>query len=300
MVANVDLTYSIEEAQKNILASLAPLGQDYVDVARKALSQRWVDVYPADGKRAGAYSNGSVYDVHPYMLLNYNGKYDDMSTLAHELGHTMHSYLSNTTQAYANAHYSIFVAEVASTFNEAMLLDYMLKTVKDDHVRLSLLGNYLDGVRGTLFRQVQFAEFELRIHEMAEKGETLTGDALNALYDGITKKYYGSDKGVTVVDDEVKAEWANVPHFYYDFYVFQYATSLTASSALSEEVLAGEKEATSRYLTLLKSGGSDYPINLLKKAGVDMTTSQPFQLTMKKMNRVMDEVEKILERLGKK
>lgn len=300
MVSTVDLTYTIEEAQKQVLASLAPLGSGYGDVAKKAFTQRWLDVFPGDGKRAGAYSNGSVYDVHPYMLLNYNGKYDDMSTLAHELGHTMHSYLSNSTQAYPNARYSIFVAEVASTFNEALLLDYLLKTVKDDRVRLSLLGNYLDGVRATLFRQVQFAEFELRIHEMAEKGETLTGDSLDALYSRITKKYYGHDKGVTIVDDEVKAEWANVPHFYYNFYVFQYATSLTASSALSEQVLAGDKDATARYLTLLKSGGSDYPINLLRKAGVDMTTSQPLELTMRKMNRVMDEMEKILKRLGEK
>ena len=173
------------------------------------------------------------------MLLNYNGKYDDVSTLAHEFGHTMHSYLSNTSQPYPTSQYSIFVAEVASTFNEALLLDYMLKTIKDDDARLTLLGSYLDGLRGTLFRQTQFAEFELRIHEMAEKGETLTGDVLDALYLEIAKRYYGHDKGVCIVDDEVKAEWAYVPHFYYNFYVFQYATSLTASGALSEEVLAG-------------------------------------------------------------
>jgi oligoendopeptidase F len=230
------------------------------------------------------------------MLLNYNGKYDDVSTLAHEFGHTMHSYLSNTSQPYSTSHYSIFVAEVASTFNEALLLDYMLKTIKDDDVRLTLLGSYLDGLRGTLFRQTQFAEFELRIHEMAEKGETLTGDVLDTLYMGIAKRYYGHDTGVCIVDDEIKAEWAYIPHFYYNFYVFQYATSLTASGALSEEVLAGDKDATKRYLALLKSGGSDYPIELLKKAGIDMTTSVPFELAMKKMNRAMDEMEKILDR----
>ncbi len=297
MVKDVDTSYPIEEAEKIVLASFAPLGGDYTNVVRRAFTDHWIDVFPNDGKRAGAYSQGAVYDVHPYMLLNYNGKYDDVSTLAHELGHAMHSYLSNTTQPYPTSRYSIFVAEVASTFNEALLLDHMLKTVKDDRVRLSLLGQYLDGVKGTLFRQVQFAEFELAIHDMAEKGESLTGDALNKLYDGITKKYYGHDQGICIVDDNVKTEWANVPHFYYNFYVFQYATSLTASSALSEEVLAKEKGAVERYRALLSAGGSDYPINLLKKAGIDMTTSQPFTLTMKKMNRVMDEMEKILERM---
>ncbi len=299
VVASVDLQYSVEEAEKNILQSLAPLGPEYMEVARRALTERWVDVYPNTGKMAGAYSNGSAYDVHPYMLLNYNGKYDDMSTLAHELGHTMHSYLSNRSQLYVNAHYSIFVAEVASTLNEALLMDFLLKTIKDDATRLSLLGNYLDGVKGTLFRQVQFAEFELRIHEIAERGESLTGETLNALYEEIARKYYGHAAGVCTVDDNIAAEWANVPHFYYNFYVYQYATSLTASSAISEQILAGDAAATKRYLELLSAGGSDYPIELLKKAGVDMTTAKPFDLMMKKVNRVMDEVEKILERTEK-
>jgi oligoendopeptidase F len=188
------------------------------------------------------------------------------------------------------------VAEVASTFNEALLMDYMLKTIKDDDTKLALLGNYLDNIKGTIFRQTQFAEFELRIHEIAEKGGSLTGDTFNEVYADITKRYYGHDKGVCIVDDEVKAEWAHIPHFYYNFYVFQYATSFTASSALSEEVMAGDAQATQKYLELLKSGGADYPIALLKKAGVDMTTAHPLALTMQKMNRVMDEMEKILNR----
>ena len=296
LVSGVDLKYSIEEAQKNILASLAPLGREYIAVTQRAFSERWVDVYPSQGKRSGAYSDGSVYDVHPYMLLNYNGKYDDMSTLAHELGHTMHSYLSNKNQPYPNASYPIFVAEVASTFNEALLIDHMLKTIKDEHVRLSLLGSYLEGIKGTVFRQTQFAEFELRLHEKAEKGEALTGDALNALYDELTKKYYGHDKGICRVGDEIKSEWSFIPHFYYNFYVYQYATAFTASAALSEQVLGGDQAATRRYIEFLSSGSSDYPINLLKKAGVDMTSSRPFELTMKKMNRVMDEMEKILDK----
>jgi oligoendopeptidase F len=248
---------------------------------------------------SGAYSSGDAYDVHPYILMNYNGKYDDVSTLAHELGHTMHSYLANTTQAYPNASYSTFVAEVASTFNEALLMDHMLGTITDDKVRLNLLGNYLDNVRGTLFRQVQFAEFELAIHEKSERGETLTGDMLNTLYLDITRRYYGHDKGVCIVDDGMGIEWANVPHFYYNFYVFQYATSLTASAAISEELFAGDNTATKRLQEMLAAGGSDYPIALLQKAGVDMTTSQPFDLLMKKMNRVMDTMDKILTRLGR-
>jgi oligoendopeptidase F len=299
LVNGVELNYSVEEAQQKIVASLAPLGKDYVAVIQTAFRDRWIDMYPNDGKRSGAYSNGSAYDVHPYMLMNYNGKYDDVSTLTHELGHTMQSYLSNKKQPYPTAGYPIFVAEVASTFNEALLIDYMLKNIKDDNAKLSLLGNYLENIKGTLFRQTQFAEFELRIHEMAERGEPITGDALNELYAQIVKKYYGMEKGVCIVDDEVKAEWAYIPHFYYNFYLYQYATSFTASTALSEKVLSGDKAATERYLKFLSSGGSQYPIDLLKTAGVDMTTPAPFALTMKRMNSVIDEMEKLLTKMGK-
>jgi oligoendopeptidase F len=174
----------------------------------------------------------------------------------------------------------------------------MLKTIKEDSVRLSLLGNYLDGIRGTVFRQTQFAEFEWRIHEKVENGEALTGDVLSELYERINKRYYGHEQGICIVGDEIQCEWANIPHFYYNFYVYQYATSFTASAAISELILAGDKAATKRYLELLSSGGSDYPINLLKKAGVDMTTPAPLELTMRKMNRVMDEMELILERMS--
>ena len=296
VVKNTDINYSYEEAEKLVLASLTPLGPDYIAVAKKGFADRWLDVYPNTGKRSGAYSQGAAYDIHPYMLLNYNGKYDDVSTLAHEFGHTMHSYLANTSQPWPTSQYSTFVAEVASTFNEALLLDHMLKTVKDDDVRLSMLGNYLDNMKGTLFRQTQFAEFELAIHESAESGVSLTGDMLDALYEKITRRYYGHDQGICIVDSCVRSEWAYIPHFYYNFYVFQYATSVTASSALSEEVLAGDKAVTKKYLEMLRSGGADYPIELLKKAGIDMTTPVPFQLAMKKMNRVMDEMEKILDK----
>jgi oligoendopeptidase F len=296
LVASVDLTYTAEEAQKHVMAALKPLGPDYAAAATRAFNERWIDLYPNPGKRSGAYSNGGAYDVHPYMLINYNGKYNDVSTIAHELGHTMQSYLSNKTQPYPLADYPIFVAEVASTFNEALLIDYMLKTISDDATKLSLLGNYLEGIKGTLFRQTQFAEFELRAHEMAEKGEPLTGDALAKLYAEITKKYYGHDKGVCVVDDYIQHEWSFIPHFYRNFYVYQYATSFTASAALSEKVLGGDPAATKRYLTFLSAGGSKYPIDLLKDAGVDMTTDEPLSLTLQKMNRVMDDMEKILAR----
>jgi len=294
LVGSVDLQYPIEKAQPEILAALAPLGPDYTAVIRRAFTGRWIDLYPNPGKRAGAYSDGSAYDVHPYMLLNYNGTYADMSTLAHELGHTVHSYLSNKNQPFPTADYPIFVAEVASTFNEALLIDHMLKGNLDDATKLALLGNYLENIKGTVFRQTQFAEFELRMHEMAEKGEPLTGDSLSALYASITRKYYGHDAGVCVVDDYVAHEWAFIPHFYRTYYVYQYATSFTASAALAERVLAGDTAARDRYLKFLSSGGSDYPVALLKTAGVDMTTREPLDLTMRAMNRVMDEMEQLL------
>ncbi len=297
LVKQADLEYEYGEGVEHVLASLTPLGREYRDTSAKAFSDRWVDVYHNEGKRSGAYSNGSVYDAHPYILLNYNGKYDDVSTITHELGHTMHSYLTNRAQPYHLSHYSIFVAEVASTFNEALLLDHMLKTVTDDQVRLMLLGNYLDGARATVFRQVQFAEFELRIHELAEKGEALTGDLLSEEYGRIAKDYYGHDAGVCIVDDEIKAEWAYIPHFYYNFYVYQYATSFTASSALAERVLSGDEIAKRQYLDLLRAGGSDYPIDLLKRAGVDMTTTGPLEATISRMNRAMDEAEGAAKRL---
>ncbi len=295
LVASVDTNYPVEEAQRTVLEALAPLGPDYAAAAKRAFSERWIDVYPTEGKRSGAYSSGVIYDVHPYMLLNYNGKYDDVSTMAHELGHAMHSYFSNRTQPYALSGYPIFVAEVASTFNEALLSDYMIRTTKDPATRLSLLGRYLENVKGTVFRQAQFAEFELRMHEMVEKGQPLTGDSLSKLYGEIVRKYYGQASGVCMVDAYVDNEWAFIPHFYNDYYVYQYATSFTASSALAEKVLSGDPAAAQRYLKFLSSGGSDYPIQLLKEAGVDMTSDEPLELTIKKMNRVMDEMEKLLD-----
>ncbi len=299
VVQGVDLTFNIDEGKKLVLDALKPLGNDYENTLKKAFNERWVDVYPTAGKKSGAYSQGSVYDVHPYVLMNYNNHYEDVSTLAHELGHSMQSYLSNKNQPYPTADYSIFVAEVASTFNEVLLMNKMLDEIKDDKTRLSLLMNFLDNFKGTLFRQTQFAEFELAIHEKVEKGEPLTSDVMSEMYENILKKYYGHDQGVTYIDDLYKIEWAYIPHFYYNYYVYQYATSYTASIALSEKVLDKEPGAVDKYLTFLSSGSSDYPINLLKKAGVDMTTSDPFNKAMEAMDKVMDEIEAILDKEGK-
>lgn len=294
-VRAVNLKYKYDEAKELVLRALAPLGPEYLSVVRKAFDERWIDVYPTVAKNSGAYSN-TVYDIHPYILLNYNDLYSDVSTLAHELGHSMHSYYSNKTQPYQTSDYSIFVAEVASTFNEVLLFKEMMKEIKDDDVRLSLLMNWLDQFKGTLFRQTQFAEFELKTHEAAEKGQPLTGSYLSDLYEKEVKKYYGHDMGICHIDDNISLEWAFIPHFYSSFYVYQYSTSFTASMSLAERVLNNEKGALESYIKFLSSGGSDYPIELLKKAGVDMTTSMPFDKTIAAMNSVMDEVEKILAR----
>ncbi|MGE5393855.1 MAG: oligoendopeptidase F [Candidatus Saccharibacteria bacterium] len=296
VVKDLDITYSYEEATKIITDALKPLGEEYVSTVRKALAERWIDVFPTEGKASGAYSNGSHYEGHPYILLNYNNHYEDVSTLIHEMGHTMHSYYTNKTQPYPLANYETFVAEVASTFNEVLLFNYVIKTVKDDDVKLSILMNWLDRFKGTLFRQTQFAEFELKIHELAEQGKPVTGEVFSSVYKDIVDRYYGNDKGICYVDDYINMEWAFIPHFYMNFYVFQYSTSFTASISLAEKVLSGDKAALKSYLNFLSSGSSDYPVELLKKAGVDMNTSDPFEKTTASMNRVMDEIEKILDK----
>ncbi|HKJ43389.1 MAG TPA: oligoendopeptidase F, partial [Sunxiuqinia sp.] len=238
-VKNVELKYTYDEATKLVEDALKPLGTDYEGTVEKAINNRWIDVYPTEGKRSGGYSNGAFYDGHPFILLNYTGLYDDVSTLAHELGHTMQSYYSNKKQPYPTASYVTFVAEVASTFNEVLLFDYMIKHVKDDNVKLSLLMNWLDRFKGTLFRQCQFAEFEMKIHEAGEEGKPLTGDSFSKMYDQIVKKYYGHDQGICYVNDYIDMEWAYIPHFYYNFYVYQYSTSFTASITLAEKVMSG-------------------------------------------------------------
>lgn len=300
VVKNIDLKYSYDEASGIVLEALKPLGADYVATIKKAIDSRWIDVYPTPGKQFGAYSSGMFKELHPYILMNYTELYSDVSTMAHELGHTMQSYLSNNAQPYPLADYPIFVAEVASTFNEVLLFNYMIKQVKDDDTRLSLLMTWLDAFKGTLFRQTQFAEFELRIHEAVEQGKPLTGDDLSNIYMNILKTYYGYNKGICDLDKNLEMEWAFIPHFYRGFYVYQYSTSFTASIALAEKVMSGDKEALKKYLAFLSSGGSDYPIELLKKAGADLTTNEPFDMTIKAMNDVMDQIDKILDKKGVK
>lgn len=295
-VASVERVYPYDEAKKQVLEATAPLGEDYRKALQRAFSERWVDVYPNLGKRSGAYSSG-VYGLHPYVLMNYDGSYHEVSTLAHELGHAMHSFFSDKNQPHPTADYPIFLAEIASTFNEGMLVNHLLKAEKDERLKLYLLDSYLEGIRGTLYRQTLFADFELATHEAVEQGKTLTADWLNAKYLELTRLYYGHDKGVVKVDDYIQSEWASVPHFYRDFYVFQYATGIVASMALNEAVLHGDAQARERYLTFLKAGGSDFPLNTLKKAGVDMTNPKPIEAAIRSFERYVGEMEKIVEGL---
>lgn len=300
IVKEVGGSYTPEQAAELTMEALAPLGEPYVKVLKKGFDERWVDWYPSPGKRSGAYCEGAAYDVHPYQLLNFNGAYDDVSTLAHESGHALHYYLSNQNQPYVTSEHATFVAEVASTLNESLLFRYSLNRAKTDEERLFLLGERLDGFRTTLFRQTLFAEFELRIHEMAEKGEPVTGEALHKLYLELVRTYYGHDAGTCSVDELYGAEWTFIHHFYYNFYVYQYATSLTASTALSkairEERAVEPPQFMTRdaYLKLLSAGCSKYPIDLLKDAGVNMTTSAPFKAAMDEMNEIMTRMEAIL------
>ena len=293
-VADVNLSYSYQEAQQLVLEAIKPLGDDYVAVVKKAFDERWIDVFPNKGKASGAYSNGAAYDVHPYILMNFDGRYDHVGTLIHELGHTMQSYLSNKNQPFAKADYSIFVAEVASTFNEALLDNLMLTKLVDKSQRISLLMNMLDGFKGTLFRQTQFAEFQLRMTECVERGEPITGSRLSDLYGEITRRYYGHDLGVCNVDSRVNLEWAYIPHFFMGFYVYQYSTSFVASQALCEMVLTGDEMARMRYMDFLAAGDSKYPIDELRDAGVDMTSAEPFDRAIVKMNSLMDQLEALL------
>jgi oligoendopeptidase F len=296
IVQQVDLHYTPEQGMQMTLDAFAPLGAEYVEALRKGYADRWVDFMPNTGKSPGAYSN-TVYGVHPYQLLNFNGAWDDVSTLAHESGHSMHSFLSTAKQPYATHSYSTFVAEVASTLNENLLLHHVLDRTKDDRTRLFLLSSYLDSMRTTLFRQTLFAEFELRIHEMVERGEPLTADVLNKLYLGLLRQYYGHDAGVVQVADLYGAEWAFIPHFYRNFYVYQYATSMIGGMSLADGMIGKDAVKSGKaqqnreaYLRLMSAGSSKYPI------GVDMSTSEPFNAAMREMNLIMDEIERIYAR----
>jgi oligoendopeptidase F len=298
-VSKVSKTYSFAEGLALVVDAMAPLGKDYTDVLKRAFSERWVDIYPNAGKRSGAYSSG-MYGVHPFVLMNYDGRYREVSTLAHELGHAMHSHFSSLAQPYALADYPIFLAEIASTFNECLLMDHMLKQEKDDHLKLYLLDQYLENLRGTMYRQTLFADFELAMHQRVEQGLSLTPDWLNAKYLELTRLYYGHDQGIVKVEPSIQNEWSGIPHFFYNFYVYQYATGIMASMALSDAVLKEGAPARERYLTFLKAGGSDYPLNTLKKAGVDMTDPKTMHRAFQVFDHFVGEMEAIVARLEKK
>ncbi len=297
LVKSVEFKYNVEEGQKLLLNVFKPMGEEYVSTVKKAFEERWIDFIPNKGKRSGAYSSGAAYDYHPYILMNWTDDYESVSTLAHELGHTMHSYFSNKHQPFVNSQYSIFVAEIASTINETLLNNYMVSNVKSDEEKLYLLGSYLDLLRTTIFRQTSFAEFEWEIHKRVEKGEPLTGDDLSKIYFDIVKKYYGNDEGICIVDPYVAYEWAYIPHFvHYTYYVYQYSTSLIYATAFAEKIVNEGQPAVDKFYHILKGGSSEYPIDLIRKAGIDPLSSEAFDLTMAKMNRVMDMMEEILER----
>ncbi|WP_071459158.1 oligoendopeptidase F [Bacillus massilinigeriensis] len=291
LVQNVDMKITYPEAKEIVLNGLAPLGKEYVSVLKEGFDNRWVDVRENKGKRSGAYSSG-VYGTNPYILLNWQDNVNNLFTLAHEFGHSVHSYYTRKTQPYAYGDYSIFVAEVASTCNEALLNEYMLNNVGDEQKRLYLLNHYLEGFRGTVFRQTMFAEFEHSIHQKAQNDEALTAESLTEDYYELNRKYFGTE-GMEI-DREIGLEWARIPHFYYNYYVYQYATGFSAATALSKRILEEGEQAVERYIDFLKAGSSDYPIEVLKRAGVDMTSSQPVKDACKVFEAKLSEMEDIL------
>lgn len=290
IVKDVDMTIPYDEAVETMNESLKILGNDYTDVVKQAVVERWIDVYENEGKRSGAYSWGTN-DSRPYILLNHHDTLDNMFTLVHEMGHSMHSYLTAKNQPDVYANYSIFVAEVASTTNEALLNHHLLNTIEDPKQKLFVLNHYLEQFRGTIFRQTMFAEFERDIHQMAERGEALTAESLCAHYKSLNEKYFGPSM---IIDDEIQYEWARIPHFYYNFYVFQYATGFSAAIAFSQKMINEGQEAIDKYLNFLSSGSKDYPINILREAGVDMETKEPVANALKLFGELVDEMEKLL------
>lgn len=290
LIKEFNLEVDYEEAKNQILQGLAPLGSDYLFELKKGLEAGWIDVYENEGKTSGAYSWGS-YDSHPYVLLNYDNKLDDVFTLAHEMGHSMHTYYSNRAQPYIYSQYSIFVAEVASTVNESLLIDYLLKKSTDPREKMFLINHYLEQFRGTVYRQTMFAEFEKIVHEQVEAGQALTPDALSQIYRNLNTLYYGPE---VVLDKEIDMEWARIPHFYSAFYVYKYATGFSAATAIKEMIMEEGQPAVDRYLNFLSSGSYDYPVNLLQKAGVDLTTSEPVDKALQYFGRLVSELEAMI------
>ncbi len=294
LTADSSKSFDYEEAKQMVLDAVAPLGKEYVGRVKRAYEERWIDVYPNAGKQGGAYSSGT-YDSNPFILTNFTGSLDSVSTLAHEMGHSQHTWLSNHTQEPQNADYTLFVAEVASTCNENLLVEQLLQKTSDPKERLVLLNHYLEGFKGTVYRQTMFAEFEREAHALAERGEALTAEALNLLYKGLIEDYFGPE---LIVDDEVQYEWARIPHFYRPFYVYKYATSYSAAVALSESILKNGDTAVKPYLEFLSMGGSAYPLDELKHAGVDFTSPAPVEAALSKFRSILDDAEETVHQLN--
>ena len=293
-LSSVEYSFTYEEALKKAEEALAVLGEDYLSRVKRAFSERWIDVYENQGKRSGAYSGGS-YDTNAFMLLNWQDNLDNLFTLVHETGHSMHSSYTRETQPYVYGDYSIFLAEIASTTNENILTEKLLQEVQDDATRFAILNNFLDGFRGTVFRQTQFAEFEHAIHQADQNGEVLTSEFLNNLYADLNQEYYGLSKEE---NPQIQYEWARIPHFYYNYYVYQYSTGFAAASALAEKIVHGSQEDRDRYIDYLKAGKSDYPLNIMRKAGVDMEKEDYLNDAFAVFERRLDEFEALVEKLG--
>jgi oligoendopeptidase F len=290
LVKDVKMDIPFEEAKKLVSEGLMPLGEEYQKILQEGFNNRWIDIYENENKRSGAYSWGA-YGTHPYVLLNYNGSLDNVFTLAHEMGHAIHSYYSDKVQPYVYAGYKIFVAEVASTCNEAILINHMLKNTEDKMQKAYLINHFLDKFKGTLYRQTMFAEFEMITHKMVEEGQSLTAETLCKIYHDLNVAYYGND---IVIDPELDMEWARIPHFYNAFYVYQYATGYSAAIALSRRILQEGKPAVDDYIRFLSSGSSNYPIELLKEAGVDMSTKEPVNQALKLFEELLDQMEELM------
>ena len=294
LTSGIDTKYSYDEAKQMVIEAVTPLGKEYVARVKKAFEDRWVDVYPNKGKESGAFSSGT-FDSNPFIKMNFTGTLDSVSTLAHEMGHSQHSWLTHHNQPFQYADYTMFVAEVASTVNENLLIEKLLKEEKDLDRRLALLNQYLEGFKGTVYRQTMFAEFEKETHSMAKRGEALTAKSLSDKYLDLIKLYFGKDM---VIDEEVKYEWARIPHFYYFFYVYVYATGFSSACAISENILSGKKDAVKKYLEFLAMGSSKYPLDELKHAGVDLNTPEPIDIALNKFEKVLIEAEDIASKLG--
>jgi len=285
------LHFSVADAERIGIDVTSVYGPEYTAFLKKGFAGHWMDVYPRQGKASGAYMNGSAYDVHPYLHLNHNDDYESLSTLVHEWGHAIHTLLDNETQPYENSNYSTFIAETASIGNEMLLNDYMVAHAKSKEEKLFYLGEGLELIRTTFYRQTMFAEFQLALHEAVEKGDSLTGAKMTDMYCGLLKKYYGDAEGVTKIDPAYCVEWAFIPHFYYGFYVYQYATSMAGAAQFSNAIETEGAPARDRFIAMLKAGGSDYPYTLYKKAGLDMASPAPYQALVARMNKIMDEID---------